>query len=702
MSTRSIDLEALRHVLAGRSLNQVGDSLLDATVRVPLKAGEMRSTVRGELSVRVLNRPEDRDEDGVFGEGAHIGFDLESAWLKYKVTTNHDTRLPLASASLKRGSEVELSDYRVHPATEDAWQSLRRDLVELRTLLEVEDVKKLEPGEALALEIGGTLTTSVGFSWSDAIAERFRDLVRDLPVAQSFSIRLRAGVDASAAIKVEDQFSLVVSRTREGSFRIAVKKARSRNHTFGLGVSLGADVSAVPAIESALEPLFESITGVALEAAEHLAQRIGVGTLSTEETAFVDRLAAVFDLETSEDRDEAVRDAIGKLRRKLRERLNEIGRWKAAITFASEYSSIEENTSIADYVVDDVADLERDHALLLAGDFGAITSSLRGDAGSRTLIRYLNETTLTQRASSGFSIGIGKWMNVEAKDESVLRLTKRTSVDGFRLLHYRGVQRYRERLIPQNDFEWTVELRAAMHEYAERPVSLDFHYAIRYAVTLERGFLAEADLARMVDFARMWNIAIADERLFAEAIGRKATVKVQFRLDGDELLSALGGNGEDADWATALAAAMPYASFFPERRTFTARIATYRDAWAAWLHDASVDVEPLLRPAIRSGLALLEEPNLPGSFRWTAETGHPQLRRRLEAFIRGTATLREAIAEAHPPETIAAAYTALRQFWSQRLYVAASGQWLLARAERAGADVNRSLQIDLGSHTITG
>jgi hypothetical protein len=701
MTSYDVDVDGLRDLLAGRNLNQIGDSLLEAGVKMPFTAGPVRFASDARLSVRVLNRPDDRDEDGVYGRNAHLAFDLDSAWVKYKLTTHHDGRVTLGGLTGRAAHAVELSDYRLHAATDDAWQSLRRGLSEPRTLLDIEDVKKLAPGEALALEIGGTLTTSLALAWSDAIADSLRSLIHGLPHAEVLAVKLSAGLDTTLAVKVEDQFSLVVSRTIDGRFRVAIHKARSRNRTASIEVAVGGEISAIPAIEEALAPLFEAMTGVALEKAERLANRLGIGQLTSEETELVDRLARLFGLGTTEERGQRVRKAIAELRRELRERLADAARWKAAVSFGAEYASIEENDSIADYAIDDVAELERDHALLLAGDFATITTTLRDRAGTRTLIRYLNETTLTRRRSSGFSLGIGPWPRVEAKDDSLLRLTTRTSIDGYRLLNYRGTQRYHERLIPQNDFEWIVDLRATMKEFVERPVTLDFDYSLRYFVTLERNLLTGDDLVRMLDFAAMWDIRTPDESVFSTAVGRKGVIRVQFRFDGADLADTLGARERSGDWTTSLAAAMPYASVFPERRSVEQRIATYRDVWDAWLDDPAADTSSILSARINSGLRLLEEPNLPGSFGWTVTTGHPQMRRRLEAFIRGAETLRAALTEPHPHETIASAYSALRQFWSQRLYVAASGHWLLAHAARAGVDVNRSIQIDLGDTTLT-
>lgn len=654
------DLDVLRHAVLNDSLTQVGDAPLQTNLKAPLRVGTLTFTPTAGLSVRVFNRADDKDEDGVFGANAHIPFDLQSAWVKYKLSVKADGKLALGAASAQATGDVELSDYRIHAATAGAWTAMSADLESPRTLLDLDDVRALKPGEALAMDLGGAVSASVTFSWSDAIGAKLGEIVQGLVPRIPIAVKLRTGLEATAAVKVTDHFSLVISRTQEGRFRIAVKKAKSRNHSFGIDVSFGAELSAEPAIDEALAAVFEA-------------------------------------LGPEGQREEA---AAAALKKALRARLVNLARWKAMTGFAYEYARIDESTAIADFILLDDTRLADDYALALRGDFAKLGDALRHDTTTRTLVRYLNETTLMHQSSSGFSLGLGKWV-VQAKDTNVFKLTTRTSLDGFRLIAARGTRRYDEKRIAQNDFEWTVDLKAEMAEFLAAPTSRDFDYGLHCMVVLERGALGEDDLNRMLDFARMWDVCTPDAPLLADAIGRKATIRVQLMLERDALMATLGAIGDVAAWAEPLAAAMPYASTFAERRTFDARRDVYTAAWRAWLAGEPTASLSLLRPRIHSGLVLLEERALPGSFAWTSGDGHPQLRSRLDSFMRGAKQLHDSMTTAAAPETIGSAYDALQSFWSQRLYIAACGRYLLDRAHDAGAQINATLQIEYADGTIT-
>lgn len=645
------DLDVLRQAVLDHSLAQIGNTPLQTSLTKPLRVGELTFTPTAQMAIRVLNRSDDKDDDAVFGKDeAHIPFDLQRAWVKYKIALKSDAALAFSALSAKASTDVELSDYRIHDATDGAWNAINADLSSPRTLLALDDVRSLKPGEAMSMELGGALSASVSFSWSDVIASKLGEIVQGLarvPIA----VKLRAGLDVSANVSVSDQFSVVISRTRDGHFRIAVKKAQSRDHSFGIDVSFGAEVTAVPALDHALDAIFTA-------------------------------------LDPEGKQEEA---AAAALRSELRTRLVDLARWKATTGFAYEYARIDESVAIADFILLDDAKLADDYALAIRGDFAKLSDALRDDPASRTLVKYLNETSLTRKSSSGFSLG-----PISAKDTSVFKLTTRTSLDGFQLITARGTRRYDEKLLAQNDYEWTVDLKAQMKEFAIAPTSLDFDYGLHCSVTLARSVLHEDDLARMLDFARMWDVRTPDASLVSEALGRKGSIRVQWMLERESLVATLGASRNSIDdWAAPLGAAMPYASNFAERRTFDARRAIYAPAWSAWLAGHPVKLQ------IRSGLGLLEERALPGSFAWMSGTGHPQLRSRLDAFLRGAKQLHDAMTSAQAPEVIGVAYEALQQFWSQRLYIAASGRYLLDRARDAGIDVHATMQIKFDEQTIT-
>jgi hypothetical protein len=670
----TVDLDVLRHALRDDSLSQVGETLLQTRVTSPLQLSGITFTPTAALAVRVFNRIDDKDSDAVVGKGtnAPIPFASDRAWVKYTLQARAAAKVGFSAIDAQSAREVALSDYRLHDATESAWRALTSDLSSPRTLLDLDDVRALKPGEALALELGGSLTAQVSFSWSDILSTHLADILSELPAGMPIAVEVRSGLSATAGVRITDQFSVVVSRTSAGAFRFVVQKAVSHKHAYTIDVSLGATLDTTEALEEIVDPLTDQI-------------RERLPDLPAE-----------------------------LLRRRIAEKLEAAATWKAAVGVEYEYARIEENEAIADFVLVDETLLAGDYAQVMNGDFAGLAEGLREDGGARLLLRYLNESTLTRTASFGFSLGLGKWIEVEAEEKDTFRQSTRTSLDGLTLITCRGTRKYEERNIPQNDFTWVVDLKAQMKRFVERPSTLDFDYGLHFLASIERGAISAGDLERMMDFAAMWDVRMPVERRapspapasaghettrfaeLAKAIGRKGTLRVQLLFDEKALLATIGQTASLASWAEPLAMAMPFVNGFPERRTYSARRDAYAHAFATWLGGGMA-----FQLGVKSGLTILERQGSPGSFTWTVGEGHPHLRRRLTAFLTGVRQLHTSMTRPTAPDTLAGAYASLSQFWSQRLYVAAAGRWLLDRARDSGARVRKTLQIDLGETTIT-
>jgi hypothetical protein len=74
-----------------------------------------------------------------------------------------------------------------------------------------------------------------------------------LPIA----VKLKSGLETTASVKVTDHFSVVICG-QPRAVRFAVKKAAARNRTYGLELSYGVDVTAMPGIDDVLDALFEA------------------------------------------------------------------------------------------------------------------------------------------------------------------------------------------------------------------------------------------------------------------------------------------------------------------------------------------------------------------------------------------------------------------------------------------------------------
>ena len=81
-------------------------------------------------------------------------------------------------------------------------------------------------------------------------------------------------------------------------------------------------------------------------------------------------------------------------------------------------------------------------------------------------------------------------------------MAARTSLDGGQLITCKSTRQYDEKNIPQNDFDWVVDLKAQMKEFAEQLLTVDFDYGLHLMATLDRNALSTADLSSRLLSAR--------------------------------------------------------------------------------------------------------------------------------------------------------------------------------------------------------
>lgn len=699
----AVAVDVIRHALQGRVLSQVGDSLLRVDLSAPSRLGRFSVAAETGVSIQVINRADDKDEAGIVGgDAAHIPFDPASAWIRYGLTAKTSGRLRIATTTSNGGQDVRLHAYHRHSPLEGAVRAMRRDLDSFRSIMQLEDVRRLKPGEALSIEVSGSFTTAVEHAWSDVVGSRLTSILDALDLPIPVVVRLGRAAAASVHARVRDRYTIVISRREDGAFRFTWKKAASADQRAGIELGAFVDASLVQAIEAAVDPLLEAVTGEAIENLRRIVDSASPGSLTGEDREVIERIVRRLGLGSAAAQEQAVLAAVERLRKALRRELEKALRWKAEVGLTYEYSRIAETSAVVDYVLLDPDILPGDHAAVMKGNLEALRTSLRSGS-KRQLLRWLNETSLERTTAYGFSLGIGKWISASARERATSRITRRTSIEGLQRITFHGFRRYEEKGIPQNDFEWTVDLKAETREFRRQPVTTDLELGLHYAITLERRNLHAADLARMIDFAAMWGVQVADATVLGEALGRSAVLRLQLLFEHDDLRALLQA-ASSPDWSGNLAAAMPYLSTFEERRDHARRRSVYGDAWRRWLrgdehsHD---EWASLLENRIQSGLRVFERQGLPGSFVWTSGEGHPHLRARLEEFERGLSRLNEILTHGEAPETIQAVHASLEGLWTQRLYVAASGLHLLEQAQAVGVRVNRSLQVEFDETTLT-
>jgi hypothetical protein len=688
--------------------------------------------VRGDLKVRAFNSSDDEDEDGVLGApdaripaGAlppQLPLGDETAYLKFQAEAGIKAAvagrtLDALGFQIAGAAELVLSDYHRHSRTEPTRAAVARDLKNLRTSLRLEDVLALEPGEAVAQQVAGRLSASVELSWADIFTGSIGPLSRLLGTGAPILVKLTAAATFNATVSFSDDFVLVFSRVDAGLWRIGLRKARTRQAALGLALGVEVQVPEPQQIEAILGPVVDGVIGEPLGKVERILKKATLDDLSDVErlaaTFLIRRLGldpAVATLEDLKGKVQAIKDGVAGA-------VEEVARAKVAMGFAYEYRRIFQETTVLQCTVTKAA-LERHHSDLVRGRLEGVITLASGARGGVALEQYLYQRTIKTEKSWGFSLSIGKWLQIGARDVKTVSRVSRRSIEGRRQDAYVGVRAYKE--TGQKKPKWSVDFSAEMPSFSRSPASplvSEFTYGLHIAWHEDKGKLDPKTLSRWLDLAVLWG-ACSEEELPAKheavlsALKEPCSFVAQVTIPHPALtiMWPLIAAAAATDLGPFLGAAMPWMEKEPGRESVGLRRRLYGPLWNSYLtrprrgRELALEAREHLAAQGFAGLA-----NREAFFASTAGNDafsfgglvdlNPDTATDCQRFLNGAKRLNIGILSAAPNDgVIERVFEELEDFWTQSLHVRAVGAYLVDVARTGGVlgDVGRSFALTVG------
>jgi hypothetical protein len=718
------------------------DSVRARLVKVPLAPNQTYSfgdesnlTLKpgGSFAVHVFNSADDVDEDSVLaahGSGtpegalaAQLPFTANAAWLKYALNANVSagTAATLASIgfSVDGTAGASFAHYRRHARARSVVEAIMLDLAAGPRFATVLDhVRNLGTGEAVSVRWLGTMTARVDVAWSDVFAGPALAIGALAGTHGVIGISLKATAHAGFSLEVSDDFMVVFSRIGDDEWRIGVRKATSR----GVGVQAGAGVAVTftdpDAAVGVLNAAIEGVIGLPLEDVDKILERASLDQLSGPQKKaagfLIKRLGLQEQAATLQDlraRVQAIRDAVP-------DAIKTIAQTKMSVAFAYEYNRLDERTNLLQATVDRRL-LEKHHASLIRGKLDPLTIDLAARVPGATLETYLNQKTLARERSWGFTLGIGKWVDVGGKDFRRVVKTERRNIQGRVQESYLGARGYTGKWVGETT-SWNVDLQAGMKSFADGDVPLvsEFDFGLHLVWTADQKKLSAEECEQWLDAAVVWRVLSeadldhARERLWM-LVDRPCDVSLQVAIPDDALRAMFPrlGSAEAKAFASALAIAMPWQQG-SGRTSAARRRELYEPLWALYLSEPQRSAGELSRAADRHfdkrrlpELARLERAfhgSRPFTFAGLVEL-NGDTHAACKAFTRGIAMLQKAIADRAPnKKTIDEAFESMNDLWTQSHHVRAIGAYLLQSAAAAGVlgRVNRTMTAKSGDDVV--
>ncbi|WP_419164031.1 hypothetical protein [Candidatus Palauibacter sp.] len=736
-----VDLQLAEHVT-----RRLGDpelpnpTLLTRSVEreVPIARDDLEFTVGGEATIDIFNQPEDEDPAGLFADAPDPGakprdlelrtpvhFAANSAWLAYRTSAEVKATGGFKAAKFgfagKAGGEVSVRfhDYRRHDAEDLVGPSVARDLATARFAVSAGDVRSLAPGEALALEVNGTLGASVSLKWSDVFTSHIGALGQLLAPGEDFGVKVGASLRASFKVDIEDHFLVVFSRRKPGEVEVAVRKSDRKGFAVRAAARVSVRFADKAQTEEALRAAIEALLGEPLAQVRELLAKPRVADLDPRERAAAERLVDRLRIEGARLRLSALRKRVETLETETAALLEKIAKQKAQFAVDFDYSRTRSEDALIEATFDETHlgdDFNVLHRAMLGGDFERVLESgSSAEATGVTLHRFLQQDTVKTRKSWGVSLDFGDLFSVRGKARSYVRETMRRDrrLDRSRF-SFTALEGYAGKW-GRDSCEWKTTLSAKSRGWTPgaAPGADALDYSLHLLMQYEEGRLTGRDAGRFVDLGVIWGIVTAGGARAArdrlERVGEahsdvEVSFHLKFRKSTFAVLLPLLGADDARGIGVALGRAVPWLADEPGRDTPLVRQLLYGSLWRQYLEDASLSAEDLggaaseaARRAGHAGLAGFERRS---KHWWTlgrlAEK-NGDTRGRWRELARGARRLNEAIAGGGPHTEIREAARLMSRGWEHAFHMRALGVYL-TEAFRAHphlwAGVNRSLRVE--------
>lgn len=647
-------LKALSHEQIEEALSLPAGALISADIgpqihkweagrSVKAQAGKFASALHAgaDLTIDLLNSDSDREHDatGVFGKAKsdkdygiepspRLHANKKVGWLKYafsgKVRVETATELGLASFSAEASRGIEYTSYRPHALSDRIAAAVSKDLGQMPTVLEVNDVAELATGEAVSVRIPGRVGFQLDLDESFLSSASLQPLADAFGLAAPVTLEFKKGFSFTASLSFQDEMRLVFVGLEDGWVHASLRKARTSSQTVQAGWALGAGIDA-NSQQTVVDELTEALFGAAVSQIDSLIQQLNFAALTPQQQALLERLG----LKLGETRSGdallgSVKERLAGWKQKFSDAVETLVKTRLEIGFKFEYERVATDGSLfeAELSAKAVHALHKD---LLAFDLNSVIGMARQQEANGLRDFYLlHETSVTRRQSFGFTLGVGKWLKISASSSGIRRIVEQVNVRNEKRLFWISTRKVAG-AFNESESGTTMSFRADTEDFLDHPTMA--HLKLSMSLDSIQNSVKPKHLAQLMDLAALWRVfqpAQLQDQL-AQATGFLGSTK---RFDStlslrasDRLVRSLAtwiSAGDNAACAPLLARSLPYWAGHQAREVEALREEVYTPVFRDYLmgEGDQPHLENMLKRRLESNhpkLATAEKQNLTAS-----------------------------------------------------------------------------------------
>ncbi|HVK51905.1 MAG TPA: hypothetical protein VM469_09240 [Pseudoxanthomonas sp.] len=411
-------------------------------------------------SISLLNSAGDIDADGIVGSRKanptqpdfqpQLEWSRGEAWLKYAltahVTASASAKLGTAAGSISGDRELRLLAYQHHDLPGRVGPAVRADLLELPSVLSLDDLLSLRVRSNATMKVRGKLAGQLVLTWSDIFSTSLRGLgaLAGKAGGEAFAIAMPASASVTFGFSIEDDFTLSFTRIGNSgqAFQVAVRKSKQHDARFTAKAGITARLADPEAVRQILGTVMTGLLKVPTQALEAITNALSLERLDAAYRPYVDALAKHYGIDPANPFP-AVKQKLQALDTTLSGRITELVNTKVELGVTYEYLRISSEASLLEATLSEAA-LSELHGPLLAFDMAKV---LAYSGAGYQLQTFMHEKSIKRSSAWGFSLGIGHWLLLVRDLEEEVLIQRDYGIDDHKksTYAYLGTRRYTQR-----------------------------------------------------------------------------------------------------------------------------------------------------------------------------------------------------------------------------------------------------------------
>lgn len=618
-----INLDELIKATSTKQLKEkdVQIAVMNAQIAEDVPLGDIANTelpinfaVKASSTFQILSIKAADVTDNVVGKDGLVAPIPAKVWLKYTLNaaaeakgggTLHDIGL-----NLQANQTIRTSAYCLHSEEDTVMKAIGSDLADLLSIFNKNALlKKMQVGEAVSLQISGGLQAGITAKWADIFSQSLSGLTSLVSTKKTLAIKVNSGVQASFKVKLTDDFVLKIAKTGEDEFKIVLKKDLSK--TVGLQAFAGVEVALDKPenVEKIFTEVLEGLLGTAEKKLDEIIRKIkNELKLEASEELLLKAVLIRLGEEVNVDIN-SIPNKIAAYKLKVRTKITELANSAIKVGFTLEY---QRSSATSELLVAKLNSKSLDllHWDLLKFNLLPFHQTLAEAAKNGVkhpdikVESYLNRKTTNTEYSWGFSIGIGKFVNLSSIDKTKIEVTETKNEQGQGQISCLGEQFYSSNWNGMKQF-WGSVFTAQLPNFSQKPTFDAFNYGFSLAWKPENKKATDNDLAKIVDIAAIWKcLDDSSETTFplsqelTQDLAKASNLRyiVSLKMANTIFLNllkiiALQSKDDRLKGITkAFAMCTPYNETVPIRQNIRARTRAYLPLWKAYTEQNLGDV----------------------------------------------------------------------------------------------------------------